>query len=65
MTYESATNRTSAGVVEGLFSQNCVGEGAATRSKGYRYHSTRDGDLIKIFPDGANWASTSVAWTSE
>jgi hypothetical protein len=21
--------------------------------------------LIKIFPDGANWASTSVAWTSE
>ncbi len=45
MTYESATNRTSAGVVAGLFSQICVGEDATTRSKGYRYHSTRDGDF--------------------
>ncbi len=32
MTYGSATNRTSADVVVELFSQICVGEGAATRS---------------------------------
>ncbi len=43
MTYESATNRASAGVVTELFSQIRVGEGAATRSNGYRYLSTREG----------------------
>ncbi|MFN9910192.1 MAG: hypothetical protein ACK56F_29450 [bacterium] len=32
-------------------------------TKGYR--STHAGTLIKIFPGGANWASTSVARTSE
>ncbi len=45
VTYGSATNRTSADVVAELFSQICVGEGATTRSKGYRYRSTRDGDF--------------------
>ncbi len=45
MTFGSATNRTSADVVAELFSQICVGEGAATRSNGYRYRSTREGDF--------------------
>ena len=65
MTFGSATNRTSVGMVAELFSQVCAGEGATTRDKGYRYRSTHAGTLIKIFPDGANWASTSVARTSE
>jgi hypothetical protein len=43
MKYGSATNRASAGVVTELFSQIRAGEGAETRSNGYRYRSTREG----------------------
>ncbi len=45
MTYGNATNRASTGVVTELFSQICAGEGAETKSNGYRYHSTREKDF--------------------
>ncbi len=65
MTYENVTNRASTGVATKLFSQICAREGAETRSNGYRYRSTRNEILIRIFTNDANWAFTSVARTSE
>ena len=55
MTFGSATNRTSVGMVAELFSQVCAGEGATTRDKGYRYRSTHAGNFnqdFRVVPTG-------------